>query len=174
MKNKTLIYGGIGIAVLIIGFMAYKKFGKKNEEAKETDDDNSTQIIKTTKAPIEQENTALVPKEDLALLKMISDRNYFRKKRGKNELFTKKEENYIEQKIMLNDLRFNDLPEKVITLIDTYKKENPAWKLLVDEYIKKREKAIKNPNVTATAVPKKSFAGFMDFDANDDLQGSIM
>ena len=174
MKNKTLIYGGVGIAVLIIGFMAYKKFGKKNEEAKETDNDNSTQITKTTKAPIKQENTALVPKEDLALLKMISDKDAFSKKKGSKELWTKKEENYVEQKVMLNDLRYNDLPEKVIILLDTYKKENPAWKLLVDKYIKKREEARKNPNAIVTAVPKKSFAGFMDFDANDDVHGSIM
>ena len=41
MKNKTLINAGIGIAILVIGFMAYKKFSaKKNEEAKETDAEN--------------------------------------------------------------------------------------------------------------------------------------
>ena len=123
MKNKTLINAGIGIAILVIGFMAYKKFSaKKNEEAKETDDDNSTDITKTTKEPIKQENTALVSKEDMALVKMITDKDAFSKKKGSKELWTKKEENYVQQKVMLNDLRYNDLPEKVIILLDTYKK----------------------------------------------------
>ena len=63
LDTKTLTYAGIGIAVLVIGYMLYKKQGNKEEpttdEKKSDVEEDVVEEIKTTEQPTKQKSESL-------------------------------------------------------------------------------------------------------------------
>ena len=176
LDTKTLTYAGIGIAVLVIGYLAFKKFGKKNqtdadateeveeevvEEIKSTTDEQPTKSVplpkkgvpRTAKSKISKSSPSNVASDNLFKKFGITEVDYDKMKSKEREIAKK----YSNKRLSSNMPKISELREFAEKNNISYGAYKKAGESKLDERMR-----------------RTADANFMDFDGFPDVQANIM
>lgn len=198
MNQKLLMKVGIGAGVLVLGYLAYKKFMAKPAETKSAEAIPEEEVVVEAAAPAETP-TAVAPKtknvlkRDVAVkaevvalpaeAKYTSQDVFLDKERLEKYGLTQSEfEKLVNESNRISNLqkanRKLSIDEKRAQLYDVLRKFGKDRNLNAEGFIKMKEAALaakkERKAQTNMLTGKASFANFMDFDANNDALGSLM
>ena len=178
LDTKTLTYAGIGIAVLVIGYMLYKKQGNKEEpttdEKKSDVEEDVVEEIKTTEQPTKQKSDSLKTPIDASQPSSAKNSIGSQNKGTSDSLFKKygiTERDFRKMKAKKREIaekykgkRLSSEMPKIKELRIYALKDNISY-----EAFKKAEDGKLDERMRRTAD-----ANFMDFDGFPDVQANIM
>lgn len=194
LNKKTLMYAGIGVAVLVIGYLAFKKFGKKNQTDADATEEVEEEVVEETKSTTAEQPTkstadnkaqmksAPAIKTQTKSLKLApAVKQTVAKSAGSDNLFKKfgiTEVDYDKMKSKEREIakkysnkRLSSNMPKISELREFAEKNNisyGAYKKAGESKLEERSAKVK---VTETSM---TFSDFMDFDGLPDVQSQLL